>query len=60
VSINRYLSDPKHHSQVGTGAGDQYSIVDVIELTIADACHKLKLVLAPALKKLVQTCKVSV
>lgn len=58
LSLHRHLSDPKHRAQIGAGA-DQSTVVDVIVLTVGDGVHKLKLLLAPGLNKLVQTCKVS-
>lgn len=58
LGIHRYLSDPKHRQQVGAGVGEQSDVLDVLVLTVGDSRNKLKLILAPVLNKLVQTCQV--
>lgn len=59
VAIHRYLSDPKHWSQIGV-TGGQGQLLDVIQLTVSDYTHKMKVVLSSELNRLVQACKLQV
>ncbi|XP_053400712.1 RPA-related protein RADX-like [Mercenaria mercenaria] len=56
VAVHRYLNDPKHGSHIGVSGG-QGQLLDVIQITIADRTHKMKVILSPHLNKMVQTCK---
>ena len=59
LSVHRYLYDPKHGVQTGVKEG-QGQCLDVIEVTVADVKYKLKVIVAPKLNTLVQTCKVNI
>ena len=57
IAIQRYLRDPKHESQTGGHAGEA---LDMIQITVADNNHKVKVLLHSDLNKLVQRQAVSI
>ena len=56
TAIHRYLGDPKHDAQTGGIAGQS---LDIIQLTLADSSHKIKVLLHYDLNKLVQRQEVN-
>ncbi|XP_052271788.1 RPA-related protein RADX-like [Dreissena polymorpha] len=58
LAVQRYLADPKHWAQVGICDGNQKDMVlDVIEVVLTDGEYKVKVILAPELNSLIQTCQ---